>query len=389
MTLKVRVSDAIDSYQKRRKLQGITDGVLRNEKSTLTRLLNMTGNIYLENVRDTHVDDAQAEMAQTCSPRSMANKYHELNGFFRWCVESGRLKRSPMAGMRPPTFTVVERNRLEAAKFPLLLDAARSPRDRILMATALYTLGRSSECVTPKVGDVKREINRIRMPLAKKRGRDEIATDLKPITIEYWEELDRWFSAYSRECGKLQDDWYLIPTLTAGNPVRIKRVNPGDPGARMVGQHWVPTRPVSQNVPKQIVQEALEAVGYPTRADDGTSLGEGMHTLRRSGARARYDAKRWMGHDNAIRHVQALLNHKHAFMTEHYIGINLDKIQRDEELIGDYMYPQLRTDGTVVDFATQKALRHLATELQTAGGDDAVRSMLKGLLESTNLELAV
>jgi integrase len=382
------VSEAIDAYQKRRKLQGITAGVLRNEKSTLTKLLNVTGNVYLENVRDTQVDDAQAEMASTCSPRTMANKFHELNGFFKWCVESGRLKRSPMAGMKPPTFTVVERNRLEASKFPALLDAAQNPRDRILMATALYTLGRSVECIAPKIGDVKKDLSRIKMDVAKKRGRDEIATDLKPITIEFGEELDRWFSDYSRMCGRLQEDWYLIPARTQGNPVRVSRVNPGDPGAIVVNQNFVPNKMVSQNIPKQIVQEALEAVGFPTRADDGTTLREGMHTLRRSGARARYDAKRWMGHDNAIRHVQALLNHKHAYMTEHYIGINLDKIQRDEELIGDYMYPQLRQDGTVVDFATQKALRHLATELQTAGGDDAVRSMLASLLENTNLELA-
>lgn len=387
--MKVRVQEAIDAYQKRRKLQGVTAGVLRNEKSTLTRLMNHTGNVFIENVRDTQVDDAMADMAMTNQPRSMANKYHELNGFFRWCVESGRLKRSPMAGMKPPTFTVTERNRLEVSKFPALLDAAQNPRDRILMATGLYTLGRSIECVSPKVGDVKKDLSRLRMPLAKKRGRDDVATDLKPITIEYAEELDRWFSFYSSACGRLQEDWFLIPSRTAGNPIRVHREKPGDPGAIQVNQNWLPTRRMSQNIPKLIVQEALEAVGFPTRADDGTSLGEGMHTLRRAGARARYDAKRWMGHDNAIRHVQSLLNHKHAYMTEHYIGINLDKIQRDEELIGDYMYPQLQQGGTVVDFATQKALRHLATELQSAGGDDAVRAMLAGLLANTNLELAV
>lgn len=388
--MKVRLSEAQDAYKKRRTLQGVTAGTIRNEQSSLTKLLTVIGsNIYMENIRDTHVDDTLAEMSMTNSPRSMVNKFNEMRGFFNWCVETGRLKRSPMAGMKPPTFTVTERNRLEVSKFPALLDAARSPRDRILLAMPLYTLGRSIECITPRIGDVKKDLSRIKMDVAKKRGRDEVATDLKPITIELQEELDRWFSVYSRLFGKLQDDWYIIPTLTAGNPVRIKREKPGDPGARMVGQHYVPTRRVSENIPKQIVQEALEAVGYPTRADDGTALGEGMHTLRRSGARARYDAKRWMGHDNAIRHVQSLLNHKYAFMTEHYIGINLDKIQRDEELIGDYMYPQLAEGGTVVDFATQKALRHLATELQSAGGDDAVRSMLANLLESTNLELAV
>lgn len=388
--MKVRLQEAVDRYQARRKLEGKTEGVLRNEKSLFSRFVEMTGNLWMDSIQDVHVDDFMAVLSERNSPRSMANHFFTLSGFFRWSVETGRMKRSPMAGMKPPVFTVTERNRLEASKFPALLDAADNPRDRILMATGLYTLGRSIECTSPKVGDVKKDLSRIRMMVAKKRGRDDPGIDLKPITIEYQEELDRWFSYYSSACGKLQDDWYLIPSRTHGRLVRVGRNgDPSAPGAKVVDQEWVPTRPMSKNIPKQIVQLALETVGYPTRADDGTTLGEGMHTLRRSGARARYDAKRWMGHDNAIRHVQQLLNHKYAFMTEHYIGINLDKIQRDEELIGDYMYPQLRTDGTVVDFATQKALRHLATELQSAGGDAAVRDLLKSMLESTNLELAV
>lgn len=392
--MKVRLSETIDAYQKRRKMQGITKGVLANEKSSLTKMMDVIGgNLYLDSIRDSHVDDALAEMATTNSPRSLSNKFGEMNGFFNWCVETGRLKRTPMAGMRPPKYVVTERNRLEVSKFPALLDAARNGRDRMLMAAGLYTLGRSNEITRIRIGDIKPDLHRVSMNLSKKQGRNDVATDLKPITIEFQEELDRWLTEYSRMFGRLEPMWYLIPTRTNGRPVRLAEVDARDPHAparfMQVEQEYVPTRRPSQNVPKDIVQEALEAVGFPTRAEDGTSLGEGMHTLRRSGARGRYDAKRWMGHDNAIRHVQTLLNHKHASMTEDYIGITLDKKQRDEELIGDYMYPQLRTDGAVVDFATQKALRHLATELQAAGGDDAVRTMLKGLLENTNLELAV
>lgn len=360
--MKCRIQDAVDAYGKRRKLQGISQRVLTNERSTLMRMLSLTGNIYMENIRDTHVDDTLAEFAVTNSPRSMANHYGTLRQFFLWSMETGRVRRTPMAGMKPPTYTVTERNRLSVMKFPALLDAARNPRDRILMACGLYTLGRTAEILPIKIGDIKKDLKRVRMDLAKKRGRDDVGTDLKPITIELRTELDRWLSEYSRLFGPLQEEWYLIPTRTAGRAVRTG-FNPEDPyGPRgyVVDQVYVPTRHMSVNIPKKVVQEALETVGFPTRADDGTSLNEGMHTLRRSGARGRYDAKRWMGHDNAIRHVQALLNHKHAAMTEHYIGINLDKIQRDEELIDDWMYPQNRTDGVVIDFAAQAAVKRLA-----------------------------
>lgn len=360
--MKVRLSETIDAYGLRRKNAGITEGVRRNERSTLTRLLTLVGgNLYMESIRDSHVDDLIAELGKTNEPRSLANHFFTLKSFFQWCVDTGRIRRHPMAGMKPPEFTVRERNRLEVSKFPALLDAALYPRDRFLMSMGLYTLSRTVEILNVKIGDVKHDLNRIKMDVAKVRGRQRIGTDLKPITVELQDELDRWLIEYSKMFGRLQDDWYLIPTRTQGQPVRVSRNgDPNAPGAVVVNWNYVPTRPVGKSSPKLIVQEALEAVDFPTRADDGTALGEGMHTLRRSGARARYDAKRWMGHDNAIRHVQMLLNHANASMTELYIGINLDKIERDEELIGDYMYPQNRTDGKVVDFATQKAMRRLA-----------------------------
>lgn len=382
--MKVRLSEAIDAYQKRRKLEDITMGVLKNERSTLTRLLNQVGgNLYMESIQDHHIDDTLAELAQTNSPRSMANHFHVFGGFFKWCLATGRVKRNPMAGMKPPKFTVRERNRLEVSKFPALLDAALFPRDRMLMATGLLTLGRTVEIRPIRIEDIKYDLSRVKMDVGKRTGR-QVATDLKPMTIEFREELDRWLPEYERMCGPLQPHWYLLPTRTSGNPVRVSRLNPGDPGAVVVNQNYVPTRMMSQHVPKKIVQEALEAVGYPTRTDDGASLNEGMHTLRRAGARARYDAKRWMGHDNAIRHVQMLLNHANASMTELYIGINLDKIERDEELIGDYMYPQNRQGGQVIDFATQKALHRLTAQLQQTA-EPEVAVLLNNLLAKFEL----
>lgn len=360
--MKVRLSETIDAYMLRRKNSNVTAGVMHNEKSTLTRLLTVAGgNLYMDSFRDSHVDDTLAELGKTNAPRSLANHFHTMNSFFRWCVETGRIKRHPMAGMKPPEFTVRERNRLEVSKFPGLLDAAQFPRDRFLMAMGLYTLGRTVEILSCRIGDIKHDLRRIKMDVAKVRGRMRVGTDLKPITIELQDEIDRWLIEYSRMFGKLEDDWYLVPTRTQGQPLRVSRNgDPSAPGAIMINWNYIPTGRCGKATPKQIVQEALEAVGFPTRATDGTALGEGMHTLRRSGARARYDAKRWMGHDNAIRHVQMLLNHANAGMTEHYIGINLDKIERDEELMDDYMYPQNREDGKVVDFATQKAMRRLA-----------------------------
>lgn len=326
---KQRLQDALDAYAKHRKPQ-ITKGTHSTEQSALGKLLVEAGNIYTLSLTGDHVDEAFDFLGLTNSPRSMVNHFHTYAGFFRWLHNSERVRRNPMAGRKAPKFTVEERRRVEEEKFPELLDAAPNPVARMLVACGLYLLSRSKEIGAIRVEDILPGTKHIRTRVSKVSGRARKGTDLMPITVELRRELVRYLAWYETQCGPLQGHWYLIPAFSKP----IWRENPDGPGTTRY-QVVVPDR-VSGSKHNETVQECLEAIGFSTEQG-----GEGMHTLRRSGARARFNALRELGYDGALREVQMLLHHAHATMTEHYIGIDLDNLKRDEALIDQYMYPQL------------------------------------------------
>jgi len=76
--------------------------------------------------------------------------------------------------------------------------------------------------------------------------------------------------------------------------------------------------------PWRMVQRPLRKMGYPT-------LGEGFHTLRRSSARALFEALRSAGEgrDHALMVVKEFLNHASVTQTEHYLGLNQERAIRD------------------------------------------------------------
>ena len=71
----------------------------------------------------------------------------------------------------------------------------------------------------------------------------------------------------------------------------------------------------------------------------GRAMGEGSHTLRRSGARALFDRLAESGYDRSLRIVQSMLHHSSVTITEKYIGVTPDQRSRDEIIKGQEMYP--------------------------------------------------
>lgn len=334
--------DAVEGYYQYRRATKVAKNTLGLDKVTLSRLLEVTGgDILVESVRPDHVDRVMINLGQTNSERSLANHHNNLNAFFKWCANSKMMPRyhDPMAGRRAPRFQVVERRRLGVAQFPVVLDKAPNPRDRALFAGALYLLGRAAELSAIRIGDVNFPMQRVKMNVRKVSGRDRAASDLMPITTEFDEELRRWLMAYQDHCGYLDPTWFLFPRLS--RPLWTLKAEGGRPGFTASSQMLVPHLEIQKA--HLIAKRTLVDVGFMQRGDKG----EGMHTFRRAGARARFDALRALGYDGALRQVQALLHHRTTAMTEHYIGLDLDKLERDEALMGQLMYPQLQAENLV------------------------------------------
>lgn len=334
-----RLSDVIEEHLFAEATDGRAPGTLRGRRATLLRLLAVTGNIYVKNLEPHHVDRLLVELAKTRAVQTRNIDIAHLSAFFKWC----RFRRylplhsNPLGDRKYQKHLATVKRRISMTDFPQLLDAAEHPRDRIAVALGLYLFLRASEITTLTMADVHLDRGEIDVTVWKTKQRD-----VMPICEELDIELRRWLTRYTEQVGELPDDYLLVPAKYVV-PYRQDPVT-----RRLVRAEGVvkykPTRQV--NNPERIVQRALELMGHSTRDAEGKSLRDGIHTLRRSGARALFDQLRSEGYDGALQRVRAMLHHEDGSMTEKYLGINVEYEQRNELLRGRRMY-SLRADNVV------------------------------------------
>ena len=99
--------------------------------------------------------------------------------------------------------------------------------------------------------------------------------------------------------------------------------------------------------PERVVQSALALVGLPTDH-------EGVHTLRRAGARNFFDflvADPSFGYDGALRTVSAFLHHKNVATTEHYLGLSSERERRDKVLRGQRFLAAMVDQSNVLELS--------------------------------------
>lgn len=342
--MKTTLQAATDEYLYHRESQGISKATLRNDGYALRQLITIVGNIYVENVTARHVDTYFTSCAKTQGAATRRLYHGNLDRFFRWCASTGKSPRyhNPLEQRRAPKVEEKERRRLHVSQFPALLDATTHARNRMALSLGLYLFLRASEMASLRIRDVDLQAGTILVTVHKSRKQD-----LMPISRELSGELRRWLTYYTTEQGPLNPDWYLVPAKTP--PILL--------GERRGEAKLKPT--VSVRKLEQPVQEALVAIGWmtPSRPKHRTLTGisgegEGIHTLRRSGARALFDVLVETGgtYDGAGRTVQAMLHHAWFATTEHYLGITVDKERRNALLTGETMFPNL-TESNVVQLS--------------------------------------
>ena len=346
--MKQLLNDSIQDYleHRRNRPRGNSPARLKSIDITLRRLLTVTGNILTENIHEGHIGAYYALAAKTRSKNSLALDTADLKGFTKWAIRTRRMGKNadPMADYEAPRATKRPWRGFHVSKLPALLDSANHPRDRILLAMAAYLLGRSVEFALLRIGDVDLDAGFIRYRIPKTDK-----TDLLPICEELDEELRDWLTYYSRECGSLDPNWYLVPVKTS-------------PHARgVLGIDWESVRLVPTKRMRdlhEVAQRALVAIGYPVRDAEGKSLREGMHTIRRSMARAVHDQLRDEGDANPVETVRAMLNHSTEAETRRYIGLETSRVHRDARFRGKLMFPDLRGGNVAsLDDYRQKQLQ--------------------------------
>lgn len=330
-SLNVRVQE----YLAHRDARGIAFGTRRNDAITLRRFIQVTGNILLKNVTDKHVIDYLAQAKKT-RPKSLAIDIACLRSFFKWARVTSRYPRDfdPMVGIDSPKPDKTEKFRVPVGRFPELLDAAVHPRDRVAVALGLHLFLRASEMMDIKLGDLDLDAGQVLIRVRKKK---RLFEDVMPISPQLDQELRAWLTWYTVTlAGRPDNGMYLVPAKAA---VRYAR----DPASglftteRIAGDRLRPDRPVANA--EWIAKRALLGIGY----DEQKLKGQGIHALRRSGARAWFDHMQQMEpyEDEEtgewvkppaypIRPVMTALHHENQTTTEGYIGLEPDKLERDK-----------------------------------------------------------
>ena len=153
---------------------------------------------------------------------------------------------------------------------------------------------------------------------------------------ELAEEMVLYLNFYRAQQGKLEPDWYLVPSkgpLPLAHNHTLGRLAPTGEPARLRPNH--PMRH-----PYYAAKRPLRAIGMEEK-------GIGGHVLRRSGARALFDRLRHEGYDGALKRVQSMLGHSNSIITERYLSLGVERLQRNEMLAGKPMFPDARKPGTL------------------------------------------
>ena len=324
------LSDAVDQYLANLASRGRVTNTVNSYQYPLRWFLTVNGNIPVHLLNDSHLE--RFFNSKTLKPKTRNLYLDHVKGFLAYCRRKGWTPKDwdPAEDWDRVKEPREEMPRIPVTDFPRVLDAATDPRDRAVVALGMYTFARAGELATLRIRDLDFDKNTILLVRHKTKE-----TDLVPMVSELGVEMVRWLNFYRAQQGGLDANWYLVPSK---GPLPMGWTN-GKLGPTGAPSPLLPTRPMSH--PYAASGRALRAFGV-----EGDRLGQ--HVLRRSGARALFDRLRHEGYDGSLKRVQSMLGHKKASTTEHYLGLDVEAVQRNELLAGKPMFPDLMDTGTVI-----------------------------------------
>lgn len=257
--------------------------------------------------------------------------------------------------------------------FPRVLDVAGEwhREDRATLALGLYTLGRQGEISGLQLMHVNLDNRTITMRRPKRQRWTDVG-----ITPVLMAELVTWLEWYAQQTGcasaraMMEDhpDWYLVPRRHYCPFQENGRYAPGGEGSFQLQPD------VRSTHLERVVKRVLRKMGIEGRNSTRVShLGEGMHTIRRSGARALYDElSQNHGNDKAIFMVSVLLDHEDTKVTLRYLDLNIERDHLNDWLREHSMYGEdpNPAGATVTALPARAALRALGAPEGASAGDD-------------------
>ncbi|MGV9815452.1 tyrosine-type recombinase/integrase [Streptomyces cellulosae] len=302
-------------------------------------------------VDDCHVSSLRAQhleaffygpggLSDTCKSTTLANYRAGMRSFLRFCERREwtlRTMEQLTEGLKEKnTQTNRNRYRMTRDEVLLLIEAADYPRDRALIAFLANTGLRISEAVRMRVRDVS--FNKGELYVYLPKTKEEVTV---PLSLDLERELRRWLTAYAEEVGDVKRSYFLFPVC------QKHHFMPGHAQVPRPERRLNPEGYISH--PTNIIKDVAEKAGIEL------DPGDAWHTLRRSFARILYDDCVGQGHDNALRIVQAALNHKEVSTTERYLGLNIERQRYAEMMKGRPFLTANEEDGKIIPLDGRRA----------------------------------
>lgn len=330
------VHEAVEKYLALRKRKFAHDTWV-NDRSQLNRFADAIGRGRQMHTLTTDEVEAffftgERPLCDQMTASSFNKVRSRVSTWLDFCRRRGMIDADLMGEIDP--LPVIKRDRLRLSPVELvdLPDFATTPRDRCLIVLAANTALRASEITSLRIRDVDLANGWLRVSIHKSR-----LQDVMPITTELDGALRQWLTHYMDDAGPLQSEWFLLPSRLPGKN-RYTRTD-GVLEATYLHGPLVPNRSIGK--PALIVQRALRASGTVIEP------GEGLHTVRRSVARAFFDSNVTRGYDSALRATSALLHHSATHVTENYLGLATEKLHRDDVLRGRPFLISMINDSNV------------------------------------------
>lgn len=321
----IRLEDACERYLQRIANEGKAQQTVETSRYSLECLCKQLGNPWVHLITDEQMDKycygpKGLRLGKRGKPVKAAsfNRYLSiLKGFFEHAQLMHWTDVDPMRSIKSARKEASPRKLLlSASELTALLEACNSPVERIACALGMNTGLRSNDIRHLTIGDVSLTAGLIQTEIRKTKALDD-----KEITADLHVELIRWLDTYAQlmdlpSRADLPNHWYLVPVYKAPSAVV--------PNGRY---KLYPER--MYTVPWNLVKRPLSRIGHDPS-------GEGFHTLRRSSARLFFERLRSQGEgrDHALMIVKDYLGHANTAMTEHYLGLSVERTLRSKQLKG-------------------------------------------------------
>jgi integrase len=303
---------ALESYQAWRVgAGGFSMKTTEGERPTLTTFINSLPGVWIQEITADQVEAWWATTAHLAQD-TRVTRLGQVRAFLRYCRERGWVSGDPTALINARNAPARDRERLTADELLALLELAKFPMHRVLLALAMNLGLRGSEITRIRLRDVDLEGQRLLVKIEKTNDEHQM-----PITLDLHNELVRWLRHYREVCPILSRDDFLVPSQFVSNGVVGYRRD------KKVGEPYL------------VVKRYLAELGWEDTKQ------EGVHTIRRSVARILFDSievgdglRTKANEDSALLATMTFLHHSRPETTLRYIGKNHLREALDDRLKG-------------------------------------------------------